>query len=322
MPKISAVMALYNTPYSYLEITVKSILNQTFKDFELIIVDDASSVDYRGFFEKFSDERIKYLKLEKNAGPGHARNVGIKMAQGQYIAITDSDDVYMPERFEMQAKFLDENPDISLMGCTFRFSNRKRMSFVPIEDKDIRTFMLFNSPLNNSTIMFRREEFAQKNLYYIEDINFAEDYELWINAMFSNVKMANLEDFLMIYTRRPGQLSKAKKEKQIAILKKLYKKMFAHIGLAASVQELDLHYDIYMDKFKKLKSEEQVSAWFDKIIQCNKKLEMFDEESLTNKKNQVLYQYNKYKNRLFKIKIGNHNLCLSKKFTVYIEERD
>ena len=322
MPKISAVMALYNTPYNYLQATVESILSQTFVDFELIVVDDASTIEYKKFFKQFQDERIKYIKLEKNAGPGHARNVGIREAKGEYIAISDSDDIYMPQRFEIQAKFLDENLDISLIGCTFRFSNREKLSFVPLDDKAIKTFMLFNSPLNNSTIMFRREEFLSKNLFYIEDINFAEDYELWINAMFCGVKMANLENFLMIYTRRPGQLSKAKLEKQIAILKKLYKKMFANMNLDASEEELDLHYDIYTEKFKKIKNVQQLSNWFDKIIISNKNLPMFDEENLIEKKEQIIYNYKKVKNRLFKVKIGDYNFCIDKKLKFYIENRD
>ncbi|MFA7658014.1 MAG: glycosyltransferase family A protein [Candidatus Gastranaerophilaceae bacterium] len=322
MPKISAVMALYNTPYKYLKATIESILNQTFADFELIIIDDKSTMEYRGFFEKFNDDRIKYVNLEKNAGPGHARNVGIKMAQGEYIAITDSDDLYMSEKFERQVKFLDENREVSLIGTTFRFSNRKKLSFVPINNDEIRILMLFNSPLNNSTVMFRKEEFARKNLYYIEEINFAEDYELWINAMLAGVRMANLENFLMIYTRRPGQLSKAKKEKQIAILKKLYEKMFLHIGLKTTKEDLDLHYNIYTENFKKIKNPQKISDWFDKIIEHNKKLKMFDEKNLICKKEQKLSIYKKVKNRLFKIKIGGHNLCLSKCLKIYIEERD
>ncbi|MDD3437313.1 MAG: glycosyltransferase [Candidatus Gastranaerophilales bacterium] len=317
MPKVSAVMALYNTPYHYLEETVKSILSQTLSDFELIIVDDASTIEYRRFFERFKDERIKYFKLEENSGPGHARNEGIKKAVGEFIAITDSDDIYMSQKFELQVKFLNENPDISLVGCTFRFSNREKLSFVPLSNKDIKTFMLFNSPLTNPTIMFRREEFIKKNLFYSEDINFAEDYELWIDAMFAGVKMVNLEEFLMIYTRRPSQLSKTKLQKQIEILKKLYKKMFLLLGFEASEEELDLHYDVYTEKFKKIKNSEQISGWFDKIIEYNKKQKIFDENCIIDKKIAVLDKYHRIKNRLFKVKIGQKNLCLSKKLKIY-----
>lgn len=322
MPKISAIMALYNTPYDYLKTTVESILNQTSTDFELIVIDDASSMEYKGFFEQFKDTRIKYFKLEQNAGPGHARNEGIKKAKGEYIAIVDSDDVYMPRRFELQSEFFNKNPDISLCGCNFRFSNRKKLSNIVLNDKSIKAFMLFNSPFSNSTMMFRRKEFAQKNLFYVEDINFGEDYALWIYAMISGIKMANLEDFLMIYTRRPGQLSREKQEKQIAILMKLYQKIFNYIGFEATQEELVLHYSIYSESFEKIESSEKISNWFDKIIEHNTEIKMFDEGTLLDRKNQVLEQYDNAKNRLFKIKIGGYNLCLSKKMNIYLQERN
>lgn len=319
--KISVVMALYNTPCSYLKATVESLLSQTFKDSELIIVDDASTVEYEEFFKQFNDDRIKYIKLEKNSGPGAARNTGIRQAQGEYIAIADSDDIYMPQRLELQAKFLDENPEISLIGTAFRPSNKKKISAVLENDKEIKNFMLFNSPLNNPTIMFRKKAFADKNLFYPEDINFAEDYQLWINAMFSGVKIANLKDFLMIYTRRAGQLSKEKNEIQITILKNIYKKMFSQLGLEATDEELDLHYNIYSEKFKGVKSAKQISDWFDKIIEHNRKKKIFDEKLLENKKNQVLEKYNKVSSRFFKLKIGQKNLCLDKNFKMYLEQR-
>jgi len=322
MPKISAVMALYNTPYNYLQSTVESLLNQTFNDFELIVIDDASTVDYSVFFEQFNDERIKYFKLEKNAGPGHARNEGIKKATGEYIANCDSDDVYLPQRLELQAKFLDENPNISLIGTTFRFSNKKRLSVLPLNNADIKTFMLFNSPLCNPTIMFRREEFVSKNLFYPEDINFAEDYELWIDAMFSGVKMANLEDFLMIYTRRAGQLSKEKSEKQIAILKKLYAKILSNIGIEATPAQLELHHNIYTGSFSGIESSDKISEWFDKIIEHNKSASIFDEDKLLEKKLQTIRDFNNYKNRIFKLKLGNYNLCINKPFNITFEKRN
>jgi len=322
MPKISAIMALYNTPYDYLQKTIKSILSQTFEDFELIIIDDASTMKYEEFFKNYNDKRIKYFKSEKNAGPGHTRNIGIKKATGEYIAITDSDDIYFPQRFELQAAFLDKNTDISLIGCSFRFSNRKKVSVIPIDNKDVRIAMLFNSSLNNSTIMFRREELAQKNLYYVENINFGEDYEFWIQAMFADIKFANLKDNLMIYTRRQGQLSKIKKESQINLLKLLYKKMFLKLGLDASQKELDLHYEIYTGKFKNVKFSEEIAGWFDKIIEANKKNTVFDEGGLINMKNHTIEQSIKVKNRLLKIKIGGYNFCISKKLKISIEERD
>lgn len=321
-PKVSAVMALYNTPFKYFKKTVKSIINQTFTDYELIIVDDASKIEYKTFLEKINDKRIKYIKLEKNSGPGYARNIGIKKALGDYIAIVDSDDIYMPKRFEQQVNFLDNNPDISLISGVFKFSDKNKKSSVLKNDEDIKSFMLINSALTNAAVMFKKQIFADKNLYYPEDLFFAEDYSLWVNAMFAGIKMANLDDVLMIYVRRKNQLSKEKKEKQISILKQIYKNIFLNLGFDASTEELDLHYNIYSKKYKIIKTKEIISGWFDKIIEHNRGKNVLSEDNLITKKELVLQEYDKYINRALKIKIGEFNLCMSKNFKFYIEKRD
>lgn len=320
MPKISAVMALYNTPYHFLEATVKSLIEQTFKDFELIIIDDASSVEYEKFFEKFRDERIKYHKLDKNSGPGKARNEGIKKAQGEYIAIVDSDDVYMPNRFEIQAEFLDNNQEISLISSAFKQSNNGKIPSVEKDNEDIKIFMLFNSPFANPAVMFRKDAFLEKNLFYPENKNFAEDYELWTDAMLKEIKMANIDEVLMIYTRRKGQLSKEKADKQAETLKELYYKVLSSIGISASKEELILHHNIYSQNYSEITIDE-IKNWFNKIIDANKTSNVFNEQKLISKKEEVLKQFENIKNRIFKLKIGQYNFCINKPLKLYFEKR-
>ena len=319
-PNISAVMALYNTPHKLLKKTVKSILNQTFSDFELIVIDDASNLEYKEFFNHFNDDRIKYFRLEHNKGPGYARNEGIKKALGEYVAIVDSDDIYMKNRFEVQKEFLDKHTDISLLSGVFQFSNNKKKSSVMEKDKDIKTFMLFNSALTNAAVMLRTDIFIKKNLFYPEKLTFGEDYSLWLDAMFSGIKMANLNDKLMIYVRRKNQLSKTKMEMQANILKGLYRKIFTHLQLDFSQEEIDLHYNIYAQKCGFMTSE-KISDWFDKIIQHNKNLQIFDEQQLVDKKNQTIENYYKFKTRIFKLKILEYNFCIYKPFKITFEKR-
>lgn len=321
MPKVSAIMALYNTPYNYLKATVESILSQTFNNLELIIIDDASAIEYQEFFNNFNDERIKYFKSEKNSGPGHARNEGIKKAKGEYIAITDSDDIYLPQRFEVQVDFLDKNPDISLIGCAFKQSNNGKISSVIEKDEDIKVAMLFNSQLANPAVLFRKNIFTEKNLFYAEDINFGEDYQLWLNAMFADIKMANLSEVLMIYTKRKNQLSKTKADKQTKILKDIYRNIFANLKMTISQEEIDLHYNIGCENFNSVTPEE-AENWLNKIIEYNKNLNIFSEEKLVEKKNQTINSINTFKNRLFKLKFGENNFCIYKSFKITLEKRD
>lgn len=320
MPKISAVMALYNTPEEYLTKTVQSILNQTFTDFELIVIDDSTD-NNKKYFDAFNDERIKYFHYDVKNGPGRARNIGIKEAKGEYIAIVDSDDVYVPTRFEAQSEFLDKNPDISLVGGAFKYSNNGKKPPVIESNDDIRVFILFNAPIANPIVTFRKDIFISNNLFFPEEAKFGEDYELWINAMFANVKMVNLKEILMTYTRRPGQLTKAKSDFQTNSLKDIYKRILSRFGIEATQEEIDLHYNIYAQKFANM-SENQIQNWFDKIIEQNKISQLFNENNLIEFKNQKLSQFKSFKNRLFKVKIGEYNLCISKNFKIYLEKRE
>lgn len=321
MPKISAVMALYNTPKDLLKITTDSILNQSFADFELLIIDDCSTEDYSDFFPSYKDERIKYFKLSQNAGPGHARNEGIKKAVGEYVAIVDSDDVYFKDRFKIQSEFLDANQDISLLSGTFKQSNNGKVPFVVQGDNQIKAFMLFNSPLANPLVMIRREDFVSRDLFYPKNINFGEDYLLWISAMFAGLKMENLDEVLMIYTRRKGQLSRAKQEQQETILKEIYQKAFDKLGMDYNQNEVDLHFNIATECYHKL-NEDDVSEWFDKIIQANGTMNLIKDDALIVKKKEILATLKNSKNRVFKIKIGQKNFCIYKPLKFTLEKRN
>lgn len=320
MTKISVIMGLYNTPFDYLEACVKSILGQTLKDFELIVIDDGSTIEYADFFKNFNDDRIKYSKLDKNCGPGGARNIGIKQAKGEYIAIVDSDDIYLPNRLELQSQYLDENPNIELLSGEYKQSNNGKISKLPIEHEDIKVFMLFNSPFTSPAVMYRKDAFAKKNLYYPEHIHFGEDYQLWIDAMFADIKMANIKDVVMIYVRRKGQLSKQKGDIQETAIKKLYQSILNKMGLQHTQDELDLHYNIENQRFDSTTIEE-IKNWFDKIIDTNKTSKTFNEQKLVAKKGSVIKTFENLKNRLFRLKIGQYNLCINKPFRIYIEER-
>ena len=106
MPKISVIMTIYNTDKEYLLEAIDSVLQQTYTDFELLLIDDGSTIDYTDLPCIHSDQRIIYSKLPENVGIAMARNFGLGKATGEFIAFLDSDDVAMPERFEKQIFFL------------------------------------------------------------------------------------------------------------------------------------------------------------------------------------------------------------------------
>ena len=121
MPKISVVMAVYNRK-EYVARSIKSILNQTYKDFEFILVDDGSTDNSSDIMKQYAknDRRIKYIR-QNNSGLAHARNTGSNYSQGKYIAFMDDDDISVPERLEKQLKFMENNPEIDACAAMQEF---------------------------------------------------------------------------------------------------------------------------------------------------------------------------------------------------------
>lgn len=201
MPKISVIMSVYNGE-KFLKESVLSILNQTYADFEFIIINDGStdlSLEIlRGFEEK--DKRIRLISRE-NKGLTPSLNEGIKLAQGEYIARMDSDDISMPERFEKQITFLEKNKDIALCG-TWAINIDENGNEIgeyktPITNKEIKKNILFHNPFIHPSVMIRKEIVNNIGLYN-EKIKYAQDYEYWLRMIKKN-KVANLDDFLIKY---------------------------------------------------------------------------------------------------------------------------
>ena len=136
-PIVSVVMPAYNVEL-YVEEAVRSILNQTFCDFEFIIVDDGSTDRTPEILRSFTDPRIRLLFNEKNEGNYPARNRGCRLARGKYIAVMDADDVALPERLEKQVRFMEGNPDVLACGTAYRLMDRNKIIVQPVKWTEIQ----------------------------------------------------------------------------------------------------------------------------------------------------------------------------------------
>ena len=204
MPKVSVLMPVYNTKEKYLREAIESILNQTFTDFEFIILNDGSTDEnVERVIKSYDDERIKYFYKE-NTGIADTLNNGMAKAQGEYIARMDSDDISLSERFAKQVKFLDDNKEISVIGCNFEiFPEVKVVQHI----QNIKYMDLIRGcQIGHPTVMFRRSDFERYNLAYNPNYK-CEDYELWSRAI-RYLKFANLEEVLLHYRWHETNLSK------------------------------------------------------------------------------------------------------------------
>lgn len=216
MPKISVIMSFYNDE-KYISQAVVSILQQTFSDFEFIIVNDGSKDSSEKIVKNFGDSRIKIIKNRENLGLTKSLNIALNQARGEYIARMDADDIAQATRLEKQVKFLDENPGIALVGCWVEFIDSEGKSTgikkFPTSDSEIRKVLLSYLPFRHPTLMIRKKVLDEVG-FYDESFLYAQDYEL-ILRISTKFQLANLPKVLLKYRNWPeGSISYSKQKQQ------------------------------------------------------------------------------------------------------------
>ena len=202
-PEISIVLPAYNCE-SFLKEAIESILNQTFKDFELIIINDGSTDKTEDVIKSFSDPRIIYLKNEKNSGLVYTLNKGIDIAKGKYIARMDGDDIALPARLVKQKAILDEYPDIVVAASTITFINEKKESEgnwlldrKTIHPFEIRKHLPYENCIAHPSVMIRSQ--ILKELKYKSYQKNIEDYDLWLRIISKGYSIMKTEESQLLY---------------------------------------------------------------------------------------------------------------------------
>lgn len=181
-PKVTVIMPVYNGE-KYLNEAIDSILGQTFKDFEFLIINDGSTDKTGEILESYNDPRIKIIDNEKNIGLTKSLNKGLKLARGEYIARQDADDISMTERLEKEVLFLDHNKNIALVGTYYYMINEKgkilNTAKLLTNSEEIKIGLLKGNRFGHGSVMFRGECVKEVG-YYREELGPVEDYDLWL----------------------------------------------------------------------------------------------------------------------------------------------
>ena len=175
MAKVSVVMPVYNTPDVVLKEAVESILNQTYKDFELLVINNGSCSDIKTVIDKYSDNRIKYYEIKENQGVAAARNLGIEKMSGEYYAVMDSDDIASPDRLEKQVQIFEAEPDVLLCASWFKRFPEEVVVKAPLKPGLLD--FLKRDFLGHSTVMIRIGN--KKEFLYKEEYEVCDDIELY-----------------------------------------------------------------------------------------------------------------------------------------------
>jgi glycosyltransferase involved in cell wall biosynthesis len=212
-PLVSVVMPVHNGAL-YLSDAIKSILSQTYRHFEFIIINDGSSDDTESIVKSFNDSRIKYHVFTKQQGIVSALNYGLTLAKGDFIARMDADDISLKHRLAKQVDKLLNNADIAILGTQYIGINGRSRS-LPVLHDDIIWHTLNASPFVHPSVMFRTSFIKLNNIKYNADYQFAEDLALWVECS-SLTRMANLNERLIKYRYHNG--THKKNMEQVALL--------------------------------------------------------------------------------------------------------
>ena len=185
-PLVSIVLPTYNRAY-LLKRAIQSVLNQTYRNFELIVVDDGSTDNTKEVVEDFHDKRIRYVAHEKRRGANAARNTGIKLAEGEYVAFQDDDDIWLPRKLEIQIRVFQSssrNIGVVYTGCWRIDYKRRKVFYLPSMKKSqiegyIYSNILKENFIPTTTAVIKRECF-QHSGFFDENLPRLQEWDLWI----------------------------------------------------------------------------------------------------------------------------------------------
>ena len=218
--KISVLMSVYNNSIDYFKPAIKSIQNQTYKNWEMIIVNDGdvkNDGDYKKCIDELSDKRIIYISNEVNQGISACLNQALKIATGEFIAKMDSDDISLPKRFEKQVEYFNSHPQSNVLGTyaiAFGDVSDYLIDYNNYSQKMRSILLLFrNSGLVHPSVMIRRGFLDENKIRYDEHFRKAQDYRLWVECTkYSRIDC--LKEILFLYRRHFSQISTSGKSGQ------------------------------------------------------------------------------------------------------------
>ncbi|MGE7752393.1 glycosyltransferase family 2 protein [Lysinibacillus fusiformis] len=267
-PEITVLMPVYNAS-EFLKCAIESILNQTFTNFEFLIIDDGSTDNSLEIIKSIQDERIKVITHTKNLGLVATLNKGIEQAKGQFIARMDADDIALPTRLEKQYAFMSSNCDYGVCGTWLKVIGSEEIYNYPTDHEQITASLLFYCALGHPTVMLRKAILDKKCIRY--NNVYAEDYDLWVRLS-RITKLYNVPEVLLEYRIHDSEyrFSNQHRTKQMMATVKIREDQLRYLGVKTTECDLEIHHSIgdnnfiYNEKFI-----EKLKMWITKIQQVS-----------------------------------------------------
>jgi glycosyltransferase involved in cell wall biosynthesis len=211
MPQVSVILSTYNNE-RYLKSAIRSILRQTFTDFELIVVNDGSTDRTADILRHLRDSRLRVITHQHNQGKVASCNQAIRQAQGEFIARMDGDDLIHPCKLAAQVAYLRQHPQVVLIGTRMKRIGGRTYHY-PLDHATISASLLVENVISQPSVMWRRQFFLQHQLHYDPHFDVAEDYDLWTRVAQIG-QIANLPQVYHYYRWHPHQESHLKRAQQ------------------------------------------------------------------------------------------------------------
>lgn len=296
-PLVTVFVPVYNSE-QYLVECIESIINQTYKNLDILFVDDGSTDHSVNIVKEYlaKDSRIRLIENGENMGIPYTRNIGLKEARGKYMAIMDSDDIAMPERIEKQISYLESNPDIDVVGSfyiMFDGNSEKRIEIPVTRPEEIKIMLMFHNPIANSSTTVRLESIRKNNLRYNLDHFVGQDYGLWANL--SKVgKLAILPEYLMKYRHGHNNVTKKsineKALKRKAVLDGIRSDLLRHYGFKLNDEDERVILN-YFSKLDRVITLNDIFVAIQRIKKINREKEIFDQSTFLHILDEVIFMY-------------------------------
>jgi glycosyltransferase involved in cell wall biosynthesis len=280
-PELTVILPVHNSE-QYLSEAIVSILNQTFEEFELLIINDGSKDKSGDIIKSFTDSRIRVVNHKHNKGLVVSLNEAIAISRGSYIARMDADDISDPNRFALQLQYLRENPSVDVVGSSVRvFGIDNYIWDLPLDPDSLDAHTLFRCSLAHPAIMMRKSTIGKLKLKYLKFHQDAEDFDLWSRLLAKGGRIGNIATPLLSYRTHDSQISH-KNSRQVISTRSIYSwQLKNRLNIIASKRDLEMHHLIAtLNISKNARSLEKKRRWLANIIQANNQTHAYKSDKL------------------------------------------
>jgi glycosyltransferase involved in cell wall biosynthesis len=326
-PLVTVIIPFFNTEL-YIAQAIDSILNQSFQNFELLLINDASFDASQKIILTYSDTRIVLINNETNKGPSYCRNIGIKLAKGKYIAFLDSDDIAFPNRLQLQLQFMEEHPNIAVCGCYAEyFGFKKGIWKYPELDSEIKCRLLWGSSIIQSTAIIKKSILIESGILYDDNYAASEDYKLWVDiSQFSD--LYNIPEVLVKYRTHGEQLTVTKSTQMNINKTEIIINQIKQMGVLVTDVDFDIFYKFITYQYDfSIKELNRLVEIYSEFIVKNNQIKRYNQTLVKEQIDERIFEACYFSTKkcgykaieIFKSKFEIQNLSFDKKVKFYIK---